>query len=76
MTTSAISLGWEIMTTCEPPLISVTVAPMGSELKRWTPGSIHLSAVPNTAQAGRLRHAGVGAASVSATPARGRWEIA
>jgi hypothetical protein len=30
----------------------------------------------STAQAGRLRHAGVGAASVSATPARGRWELA
>ena len=74
--TSATSLGWEIETTCEPLLISVAVAPMRSELKRWTPGSIHRSAVPNAAQAGRLRHAGVGVASASATPARGRWEIA
>jgi hypothetical protein len=30
MTTPATSLGWEIMTTCEAPSISVTVAPM-----RW-----------------------------------------
>ena len=30
MTTSATSLGWEIMTTCEAPSISVTVAPMRS----------------------------------------------
>ena len=30
MTTCATSLGWEIMTTYEAPLISVTVAPM-----RW-----------------------------------------
>jgi hypothetical protein len=28
MTTSATSLGWEIMTTCEAPSISVTVAPI------------------------------------------------
>ena len=30
LTTSATSLGWEIMTTCEAPSISVTVAPMRS----------------------------------------------
>lgn len=30
ITTSATSLGWEIMTTCEAPSISVTVAPMRS----------------------------------------------
>ena len=30
MTTSATSLGWEIMATCEAPSISVTVAPMRS----------------------------------------------
>jgi hypothetical protein len=30
MTTSATSLGWEIITACEAPLISVTVAPMRS----------------------------------------------
>jgi len=30
MTTSATSLGWEIMTTCEAPSISVTVAPIRS----------------------------------------------
>jgi hypothetical protein len=30
MTTSATSLGWEIMTTCEAPSISVISAPMRS----------------------------------------------
>jgi hypothetical protein len=30
MTTSATSLGWEIMATCDDPSISVTVAPMRS----------------------------------------------
>ena len=30
MTTSATSLGWEIMTPCEAPSISVTVAPIRS----------------------------------------------
>jgi hypothetical protein len=35
-----------------------------------------LTAVPRTAHTGRVRHAGVGAASDSATPASGRWEIA
>src|SRR5262249_27229942 len=30
MTTSATSLGWEIMTTCDAPSISVTVAPIRS----------------------------------------------
>jgi hypothetical protein len=34
---------------------------MRSQLKWWTAGSIHLSAVGSTAQAGRLRHAGIGA---------------
>jgi hypothetical protein len=37
---------------------------------------MHRSAVGSTAQTGRLRHAGVGAASVRATPASGRCAIA
>jgi hypothetical protein len=72
MTTSATSLGWEIITTCESAfdlghrrthaLVAEAVdagvnSPIGGPKHRPT---------------GRLRHAGVGAASVSATPARGR----
>ena len=57
------------------PSISVTVAPMRSLLKWCTPGVMHLSAVGSTAHTGRLRHAGVSAASVSATPASGHHDF-
>jgi hypothetical protein len=42
MTTCATSLGWEITTTCEAPLTSVTVAP-GAEAGKVVPKPAGLS---------------------------------
>ena len=55
--------------TWEAPLTSVLVA---EPVKARINGP---SAVGGTPETGRVRHAGVGAASVSATPASGRWVL-